>query len=90
MAEVLNDFVFAARKRPRQYPWDEWFDGQVWMVTQGEDFDMTLKNFRSFAYDHAKQRGVKIRTRTIAKPDGDQAPYIIMQAFPIDEPADTP
>jgi hypothetical protein len=47
MAERLRSFDFSAQsaitsawsKGRNRYPWNEWFDGDIWKITQGEDFD---------------------------------------------------
>ena len=47
MAERLKSFDFTAQsaitsawsKGRNRYPWNEWFDGDIWKITAGEDFD---------------------------------------------------
>ena len=64
MAEVLEDFDFTRSGRG-QHPWDEWFNGKVWKLTRGEDFQGATKNFRITAYTAAKERNLKIQTRIL-------------------------
>lgn len=49
------------------YRWDEWLDGREWALTQGEDFDAAFKTFQSAAHGAAKKRGLKVRTRVVAR-----------------------
>ena len=37
MARVID--TFPAHTNQSRYPWDEWLDGRVWELVQGEDFD---------------------------------------------------
>lgn len=46
-----------------KYDWEILFDGQVWQLDQGEDFDCVPANFRSAAYRAAKVRGFKVRVK---------------------------
>lgn len=42
MAEVIAAFdpeVPVEHDRQRKYPWDQWFDGQIWRLTPGVDFE---------------------------------------------------
>lgn len=42
MAEVITAFdpeVPVEHDRQRKYPWDQWFDGQIWRLTPGVDFE---------------------------------------------------
>jgi len=45
------------------YPWDQWFDGAIWRLTPGEDFDGPVATFRSYCYRQAGERGYRLRTR---------------------------
>ena len=51
--------VFNARKR---YPWRMWLDGQVWELTQGEDFSCSITGMRVAARQAASRRGLGMRT----------------------------
>jgi hypothetical protein len=45
MATKLKDFDFSHQSKltpsggKDSYPWDDWFDGDIWQITYGEDFD---------------------------------------------------
>jgi hypothetical protein len=45
MATKLKDFDFTHQSKltpsggKDSYPWDDWFDGDIWQITYGEDFD---------------------------------------------------
>lgn len=46
MAKKLNQFDFDSAKprtsagRPARYPWNEWMDGEIRVLVQGDDFDL--------------------------------------------------
>jgi len=63
MAEILEDYEFV-QWGPQEclYPYDEWFDGQIWKITKGIDFNCTLESMRISLFSQAKKRGMKIRT----------------------------
>lgn len=56
-------------KRPKRnkYPWDKWFDGSVWSLTRGQDFQVSLNAFRGAASQAAKREGIRITTRKVAE-----------------------
>ncbi len=58
-----------------KYPWEEWFDGSVWAIKRGEDFDVSVATFRSMAYTTASRRHLKLTSRV----DGDT---VLLQALP--------
>ena len=60
MAKVLKEFAFQ-RPGVSLYPWHDWFDGQIWELTHGKDFNCVVVNFRSAVYVEAKRRGKKVR-----------------------------
>lgn len=49
--------------RPPKYPWGEWFNGEVWELVKGEDFDSEPKSFRVHAHRTAKEYGGRVRTK---------------------------
>lgn len=67
MARKLKNFSFTKNESERvnrkiRYPWDQWLDGDVWELTPGKDFTISVASFRSGAFYNAKIRGMKIRT----------------------------
>jgi hypothetical protein len=72
MAEIISEFP---GRGGTAYPWDEWLDGQVRVLTPGEDFSNVVSVRASF-YAAAKVRGLKGRTRVTR--DGS----LIIQALP--------
>ena len=77
MAHRLDSYDFPPGGRSGKYPWDEWFDGHVWRLIGGEDFQTPVRNFRRQAISAAQRRGLKAQT---AVKDGD----VILRAFPLD------
>ena len=59
MARVVSSFP---RKDRSKYPWSQWFDGQVWELEKGADFDCTPTSVRTSALSAAFRRGIKVRT----------------------------
>lgn len=48
-----------------RYPWEEWLDGNIWMLKQGEDFFADIKSMRVMSYNMAKKVGLRVNTTTI-------------------------
>lgn len=59
MAKKLDSFDFPKDVR---YPWDTWFNGEIWEITQADIGDTTLENFRINALSTAKKKGCTLRT----------------------------
>lgn len=52
--------------RSRRYNWVDWFDGQLWELKQGEDFQVTPRSFAAQAHRATREFGnLRIRTRVI-------------------------
>ncbi|HET9132391.1 MAG TPA: hypothetical protein VFO86_15655 [Terriglobia bacterium] len=49
MAETIKKHDFPAPRSRQKYPWDEWLNGQIWVLRQGEDFEVVPANFASSA-----------------------------------------
>lgn len=58
MAEVLEKYNFTRGR----YDWDSWFDGQIWRLEQGHDFEVNPASFRSTITAAARRYGVSVRT----------------------------
>lgn len=61
MARIV-DRVESHRGRPQVHPWDEWTDGQVRELFQGEDFDGQLQSMRTIVHRKARDMGLRART----------------------------
>jgi hypothetical protein len=59
VAKVVK--AFPGKSHRGKYPWDQWFDGQVWLLERGKDFDIQPYSLRTLAYDQAVKRGIKCR-----------------------------
>jgi urease alpha subunit len=44
-----------------KYPYDEWFDGDVWRLKMYEDFYVHPSSMQSALYQAARKRGLKVR-----------------------------
>src|SRR6185436_6350130 len=97
MAERLRSFDFTAQsaitsaesKGRNRYPWDDWFNGDIWKITRGEDFDaeplMMERIIRTRASN--KNHRAKVTLRHLPAVNGD-APAIVMQRTDILSPAE--
>lgn len=64
--------AFPRRATHALYDWHEWFDGDIWCLTKGKDFDTDVEIFRVQVYGAAKVRGLKARTCR----EGDNQIYV--------------
>jgi hypothetical protein len=63
MAEIISQLPTAGGRIPKKgYPWDEWLDGTARTLTQGVDFDVKPSALRTYAYEAATHRGVRVKT----------------------------
>ena len=72
MATKLTD-ISDLRSPQNRYDWATWFDGAVWQLTEGEDFQVNPADFRTIAYAAARRAGLKVSVHL--KPGG-----VLMQA----------
>ncbi len=96
MAERLSSFDFTAQsaitsaesKGRNRYPWDDWFDGDIWKITRGVDFDadplMMERIIRTRASN--KNHKAKVTMRHLPAVNGD-SPSIVLQRTDIVGPA---
>ena len=75
MANKLDAFPSAAARRYEDL--EEWLDGSVWELHQGEDFDKA-RAVRSALAAAARRRDRRVRTR-LAGDDGKQK--LVVQAY---------
>ena len=88
MAERLRSFDFTAqsaitkatRKGRRRYPWNEWFDGDIWKIKQGEDFTTSPLMMERIIRTRAsnKKNRVQVTLRHVPSENGDE-PAIVLQ-----------
>ena len=61
MAEKLDDYDFSSKNTGRsRYPFDEWLDGSIWKLKQGEDFSSERSSMRTRLHTEATKRGLKV------------------------------
>ena len=69
MATILRSYDWSVvsrtnkRARSRNYPWDDWFDGRIWQLEQGTDFDGPAVSLERVIRTSANRRGIKVRIR---------------------------
>jgi hypothetical protein len=59
---LIERLTFPRRVTEEKYPWEQWLDGHVWKLSQGEDFDVDLESFRSAIYMAASRKGIRVKT----------------------------
>lgn len=90
MAKTLSAFPERHEIQRGRYPWDKWFDGQVWHLEHGSeeevergdrDYSTTTKSFRSAitqARKAANKRGVDGTVKTaVVKENGTEAGVVL-------------
>jgi hypothetical protein len=65
MAKTLKTWPSKRRPCSDPYPWSKWFDGQVWEIRQGVDYQTRSQDFRCHVLSAAKARGLKVKTAVI-------------------------
>lgn len=86
MAQVIEqDFDFTVRNsRPEKYPYEDWFNGDVWKLDSGTDFPSTPSGFRNTLTQAINREGRKhltFRSKVVGKDEVGQGSLVI-QAFP--------
>jgi len=78
------------RTEKATYPWDEWLNGDIWKLTQGEDFHPHPLMMERIVRTRATGRGAKIRMRHEPLNGDAKNPFgvIIVQRTDIDGPSE--
>lgn len=58
MARVIHEFP--AEKPKSLYPWDDWGNGEIWELVQGEDYTVQSSSMRQRANKAASARGKSV------------------------------
>lgn len=89
MATKLKSFDFTTPSpstgEKAVYDWDEWFDGDIWALTAGEDFQGHPLMMERIIRTRATARKAKIRLRHVSQ-NGDQFGTIVIQRWDIEGP----
>jgi hypothetical protein len=73
--EEASELRFGGGRGPK-YPWDEWLDGDHWVLEADEDFPGTkVAQFRKTAAEAASKRGMRTRTTSLGPTT------IVLQAY---------
>lgn len=64
-----ESLVWPKKITEEKYPWNDWFNGNVWKLKPGEDFVVDLRSFRSAIYMAAKRYGYRVKTHVTRKQD---------------------
>jgi len=83
MAEKLRTFDFdkpseLTSSEKIQYPWDQWLDGDIWQLTQGEDFMTHPLMMERIIRTRATTRQAKVRLRHQPLHEGNGDPFGIL------------
>lgn len=91
MAEVLKEFDWDAAppsNLPKPtYMWEEWFNGDIWMLTQGEDFYGHPLMMERITRTRATTREATIRLRHVGA-NGDRYGKLVVQRIDIIGPTE--
>ena len=71
MARRLDKFPGQPDSKRGKYPWEEWTDGSVWEIRQGEDYDVATENMRVNLHLKGEAQARKVRTHKIADDRGE-------------------
>lgn len=64
MARILKEYDFTSkRKTVHKYPWDKWFDGHIWELKQGEDFQRSVENMYSLVYYTGRRNDLNLQIK---------------------------
>ena len=73
MAEILEKMPHWAKQGRREtYPYDDWFDGQVWLLTRGVDFVQERRGMASRIRAAAQSRGLHLTCSQREMPNGTE------------------
>ena len=61
MSRIIENFDFSVGRRSK-YDWDSIFDGNIYVLSRGDDFDCSVASFRTQAYNAARTRNGKLLT----------------------------
>lgn len=50
-----------------KYPWDDWLNGQIWLLVQGRDFSPRMERMRTIIQNRGRRQGVYVRTSVNGK-----------------------
>jgi hypothetical protein len=64
MPATLNNWP--STSRGSKYDWDSLFDGKIYKLVKGEDFDCDLESFRVQAYGAARSRSMFFRSSKLS------------------------
>jgi len=71
MAEILDRMpIWVRQGRREEFPYDEWFDGQIWMLTRGVDFTQERRGMASRCRHAAKTRNINVSIGHREMPNG--------------------
>lgn len=87
MAVVLKSFDFSklsqltSHEDRKNYPWEDWFDGRIWKLTEGKDFQAHPLMMERIIRTRASTDKAKLQLRHVARGNGSDDPwgFIILQ-----------
>jgi hypothetical protein len=53
------------RPRRAQYPWEQWFDGRMWELKYGEDFQVAVHVMAVTVYAAARRKGLRVSVHEV-------------------------
>lgn len=91
MARKLDDFDFGPQSRLTNgdkavYPWEDWFDGDIWAITFEEDFEGTPLMMERIIRSRAVSREAKVTLRHQGPDGGPGMGVIVFQRTDVEGP----
>jgi hypothetical protein len=77
MARKLDQFPGLSTRR---YPWEDWLNGDVWQLFEGEDFNSKTRTIVQSARTRAKRMDGTLRTRLLQEDSGRES--VVIQFVP--------
>lgn len=92
MATKLKTYDFGPQSKlttgkKADYPWEDWFDGDIWQITMGEDFEGNPLMMERIIRSRAVSRDAKVTLRHVGlTPESYGMGIIVLQRTDIEGP----
>jgi hypothetical protein len=63
VAKKLREWPGEKLIKKRRHPWDTYFNGKIWELQKGVDFDCKIENMRVIICQAARKRNLRVRTK---------------------------
>lgn len=85
MPQQIQELPKTSRGRAKKYDFSAQYDGNVWVIVQGDDFDCEVPSIRQLIYREVAELGKSVKSTETEVGEGEKAkPALAFQV--IDEP----